>query len=148
MGRTQLMRVRVRAPDPEYPDDGYEVIETAYADGHTEEPRRCTCGADHEPEGHERLCPGCRSLDGEHTFGVTCTLPREHATDCPESEPKLTDLEWLREELNHCCPEDYLWGGGEPPCKEPEFNVFGCVWAEHDYWGEWDGGFEFERAEP
>jgi hypothetical protein len=22
----------------------------------------------------ERLCPGCRGLDGEHTFGVTCTL--------------------------------------------------------------------------
>jgi hypothetical protein len=22
----------------------------------------------------ERLCPGCRSNDGEHTFGTTCEL--------------------------------------------------------------------------
>lgn len=26
------------------------------------------------PVGTSRLCPGCRSLDGEHNFGPTCTL--------------------------------------------------------------------------
>jgi hypothetical protein len=25
-----------------------------------------------------RLCPGCRSLDGEHDFGPTCTLNDEY----------------------------------------------------------------------
>jgi hypothetical protein len=27
--------------------------------------------------GSPRLCPGCRSLDGEHDFGSTCTLTEE-----------------------------------------------------------------------
>ena len=34
-----------------------------------------------------RLCPGCRSLDGEHDFGPTCTLPPPEAVGEPEAFP-------------------------------------------------------------
>ncbi len=30
-----------------------------------------------------RICPGCRSLDGEHDFGPGCTLNEEAPYVCP-----------------------------------------------------------------
>lgn len=42
-------------------------------DAATDPERLVPCG----PE-LDRLCPGCRSLDGEHTFDRGCTLPAEN----------------------------------------------------------------------
>lgn len=126
-----LMKVRVRAPEPGT-EDGFEVVSFGYADGHVEEPRKCNCGFK-EPEKYE-----------DDPLSQPCT----HADSCPMMGRRLTDLEWLEEELQHCGDvARYLWGGEERPSSEPEFTVLGTVWAYQDYWGEWDGGFEFERIE-
>mgnify|MGYP001563591591 CR=1 FL=1 len=40
--------------------------------------------------GTARLCPGCRSLDGEHDFSPTCTLTHPVTSDPPWSEKAIT----------------------------------------------------------
>lgn len=64
-----------------------------------------------------RLCPGCRSLDGEHDFGPTCTVSRDVTHDVDwfgifrgtEEDPR--EMGWCptcnrevydRDSVNHC----------------------------------------------
>jgi hypothetical protein len=75
--------------------------------------------------------------------------PRDHLAGCPELHDVLTDAEWAHEDIANgsmmgCA--DYLWGSNVPPAA-PRFWVIGYCWAESDYWGEWDGGFELEGFE-
>lgn len=140
MGKNQMLKLLVVAPDPEYPDDGYEVEEIRYLDGHEDEPRVCTCGAD-----------VAERSGADDEVEIQPVWPT-HAFECPArlKTGTLTDAEWAYECIrndsgpNGCA--DYLWGNLAPPAG-PRFWVIGYCWAAQDYWGEWDGGFEFQGFE-
>jgi hypothetical protein len=144
MGQTQLLKILVAAPDPEYPDDGYEVEEIRYLDGHEDAPRICTCC----PEKLQALQEQEREEAKIKAWNLWSKS--EHLPGCPEISHRLTDAEWADDDIGNNCfghgCADYLWGDATPPAA-PRFWVIGYCWAERDYWGECDGGFELEGFE-
>jgi len=56
-----------------------------------------------------RLCPGCRSTDGEHTFGDTCTLK-----ELPQQKT--------------CTCDDFC----DSPCPEHGYGELNC-WCGHRF---------------
>lgn len=137
MGRTRTvsMKVHIRAPDPEYPGDGYELV--GIAGGAT--PRECSCGLGVVEERDEQShLIQMHPVEPEHELGCTFWL--------------LNDQDALREEIGNVGLEELLWGDEKNlPSLAPEFVVTGfLLWCETGNPSDgydWDCTFEIEQVE-
>lgn len=84
--RSRLVRgglAEIRDRQLHITDPGRVELSPANANTTPNTPSDASSAATSTPRpGTPRICPGCRSLDGEHTFGTTCTL-----TDPANADP-------------------------------------------------------------